>query len=471
TLSATPTVTGGKPTGTESNSSLESLSRAYTNTAGQVINQDAYFNLSGLTYSTSTTLGTENTHFYRTVLDYDQRGRQNKVQLPTGTVYRTYFDGLGRQVSQWVGLDDTPTTGLWSPSNTSGTDLVKVSENEYDGGGVGDSNLTKVTQIPGGSAANRVTQNFFDWRNRVVATKSGVETSEATDTNRLISYLDYDNLNRVTTSRLYDGDTVSITSTSGVPNAPSSSLLRAKSETQFDERGQVYKTLTYSVDPSTGSVSSSALTTQSWYDSRGLLIKQSSPGGLVSKVSYDGAGRPTASYTTDGGGDSGYTDADDVTGDAVLQQVETTYDANSHAILATAKQRFHDETGTGALGTASTGVNARVTYAASYYDGADRLTAVVDVGTNGGSSYTRPSTIPSRSDTVLVTSTAYNSAGLAWKVTDPKGIESRKTFDALGRVTKSIENYVDGVVSDTDDKTTESTYNAVGRTTVKVNLP
>ena len=471
TMSATPSVTSGKPNGTESISSLESLARAYTNTGGQVINKDAYFDFTGLTYSTSTTLGTENTNFYRTVLGYDTRGRQNKVQLPTGTVYRTYIDPLGRQVSQWVGLDDTPTSGLWSPTNTTGTDLVKISENEYDGGGLGDSNLTKVTQIPGGSAANRVTQYFLDWRNRVVATKTGVETSEATDTNRLISYLDYDNLNRVTTTRLYDGDTVSITSTSGVPNAPSSSLLRAKSETQFDERDQAYKTLTYSVDPSTGSVSSSALTTQSWFDPRGLVIKQSSPGGLVTKTTYDGAARPTASYSTDGGGDTVYTDAYDVTGDAVLQQVENTYDSNSHVVLVTAKQRFHDETGTGALGTASTGVKARVSYAASYYDGADRLTNTVDVGTNGGSSYTRPSTVPSRSDTVLVVTTAYNSAGLAWKVTDPRGIEFRYYFDALVRVTKTIENYVDGTVSDTDDKTTESTYNAVGRTTVKVSLP
>ena len=140
-------------------------------------------------------------------------------------------------------------------------------------------------------------------------------------------------------------------------------------------------------------------------------------------------------------------------------------------MLVTAKQRFHDETGTGALGTASTGVKARVSYAASYFDGADRLTGVVDVGTNGGSSYTRPSTVPSRSDTVLVTTTAYNSAGLAWKLIDPRGIETRSYFHALGDVTKSIENYVDGVVSDTDDKTTESTYNAAGLTTVRVVLP
>ena len=100
-----------------------------------------------------------------------------------------------------------------------------------------------------------------------------------------------------------------------------------------------------------------------------------------------------------------------------MQQIETTYNSNSHSnfhvILVTAKQRFHDETGTGALGTASTGVRGRVSYVASYYDGADRLTGVVDVVTNGGTSYTRPSTVPSRSDTVLVTTTAYNSAGLA----------------------------------------------------------
>ena len=161
--------------------------------------------------------------------------------------------------------------------------------------------------------------------------------------------------------------------------------------------------------------------------------------------------------------------------DPVLQQIETTYNGNSlrnsHVILVTAKQRFHDETGTGALGTASTGVKARVSYAASYFDGADRLTGVVDVGTNGGSSYTWPFTVPSRSDTVLVTTTAYNSAGLAWKRIDPRGIETRGYFNALGDVTQSIENYVDGVVSDTDDKTTESTYNAVGLTTVKVVLP
>jgi len=87
-------------------------------------------------------------------------------------------------------------------------------------------------------------------------------------------------------------------------------------------------------------------------------------------------------------------------------QVETTYDADSNAILTTTRQRNHDETATGALGNATTAPKARVSYAAGYYDAANRLTDSVNVGTNGATAWTRPSTPPARSDTVLVTTGA-----------------------------------------------------------------
>src|SRR5205823_6065444 len=53
TSSATPTASGGVPTGQESITSgnIQSLSRSITNIAGQIVETDAYFNLSGLTYS------------------------------------------------------------------------------------------------------------------------------------------------------------------------------------------------------------------------------------------------------------------------------------------------------------------------------------------------------------------------------------------------------------------------------------
>ena len=472
TMTATPTVSSGRPTGTETISGLQTLTRSVVNAVGQVTALDQYFNLSGVTYSASSvTLGTSGTNYYRTEYGYDTKGNLVRTLSPSGTIYRTVYDDMNRELSRWVGLDDTPTSGAWSPSNTTGTDLVKVSQKEYDGGGIGDGNVTKVTQYPGGGAADRVTQTWFDWRNRPVVTKGGVESSEATDVNRPINYLDYNNLNQVTMARSFDGDTVSITTTSGVPNAPSSSLLRSETENLFDEMGRGYRTLTYSVDQSSGSVSSNSLASNIWFDARGLVEKQSAPGGLVTKYLHDGLGRVTKTYLTDGGGDTAYGDADDVTGDNVLQQSENSYDSNSNVILVTSKQHFHDDTGTGELGTVSTGNKARVSYLASYFDGADRLTASVDVGTNGGSSYTRPGTVPSRSDTVLVTSYAYAASGLLQDVTDPKGLVTRNTYDNLGRVTKTVEDYTNGTVTDTSNKTTDFTYNSVGRTSLTVELP
>jgi YD repeat-containing protein len=164
-------------------------------------------------------------------------------------------------------------------------------------------------------------------------------------------------------------------------------------------------------------------------------------------------------------------DADDVTSDNVLSQDEITYDSNGNAIFSVNRERFHDETGTGALGTPSTGNKARVSYGAKYFDKASRLTDVVNVGTNGGSSYTRPGSVPSRSDTVLVNSIGYNTAGWQAESTDPMGRINKSYFDLAGRTTKTIENYVNGVVSDADDKTVDYTYHANGaRKTLKAYL-
>lgn len=63
----------------------------------------------------------------------------------------------------------------------------------------------------------------------------------------------------------------------------------------------------------------------------------------------------------------------------------------SNVTLSTIRKRFHDSSPitTGDLGTRTSGSPARVSYNASYYDAANRLTASVNVGTNGGAAYTR----------------------------------------------------------------------------------
>jgi RHS repeat-associated protein len=467
TMTATPTVSGGRPTGGEAISGVQTLTRSAMNAAGQTTDVYEYFNLSGLSYSTTLVLtgATENTNYYRTRNQYDDRGRLNRTQTPTGTINRTVYDGLGRVVSQWVGTNDTPGSGYWSPSNnTSPSNMVKVADYVYDGGGLGDGNKTRATQYPGGGAAARETDFFYDWRDRPVASKSGVQGTEDITTHRPISYVTYDNLGEVTRSQSYDGDGVSITdaNSDGVPDAPASSLLRAQTDTAFDEQGRAYQTTVYSVNPSTGAVSSTGLVTNTWFDHRGEVVKVSQPGGLVQKSAYDGAGRQMVQYTTDGGGDTSWSDALNVTGDNVLQQSETQYDADGNAILVTTRERFHDETATGALGDPNTGPKARVSYEAAYYDAANRLIHSVDVGTNGGTAYTRPSTAPTSSDTVLVTDYGYNAAGWQETVTDPKGLVSKAFYDNLGRATKSVEDYTDGVVTDTSNKTVEYTYDGAG---------
>lgn len=470
TMSAAPAVSGGRPTGGEAVSAVQTLSRAYRNAAGQTVTSDAYFDLTGLTYTTSTSLGTSGTNFYRTTYGYDAAGRPNKVVSPQGTIYRTVYDGLGRAVGEYVGTDDTPTTGFWSPTNLTGTNTVQVRASEYDGGGVGDGNLTKTTEYPGLSAAARVTQTWFDWRNRAVATKGGVETTESGAVQRPLFYTDYDNLGQPTLLRRYVADGVTLTdaNSDGVPDAPAAGNLRAQSAAEYDELGRVYRVKTFHVNPSSGAVSTNSLRTDTWYDARGNVVKTAEPGGLVTKAAYDGLGRVTVAYATDGGGDTGYADADDVTGDVVLEQVETSYDAAGRVIRTTTRQRHHDATGTGSL--ASGGGAARVYYAGYYYDPADRLVAAVDIGTSPGTVYAWPSTPPTSTDTVLVSSTSYDSAGRVYDVTDPAGRVTRTTYDALGRVTQTVQNYVNGVVSDADDKTTTFAYNAAGMTSLTAHL-
>jgi YD repeat-containing protein len=150
TMTAEPHLTNGVPDGTEEIDDLQSLTRTFTNAGGQVVEQDVYFNLDSLSYSTDPYLGTVNTNYYATFYSYGITGLPERVELPTGTIQRTVHDGQGRVVSTWVGTDDTPESGDWSPSNPAG--MVQLTAYVYDDDGVGDGNLTQVTQYPGGSA-------------------------------------------------------------------------------------------------------------------------------------------------------------------------------------------------------------------------------------------------------------------------------------------------------------------------------
>jgi len=202
----------------------------------------------------------------------------------------------------------------------------------------------------------RVTTYSYDFRGRRIATDGEVDVYEKRT---------YDNLDRVTKVERHD------TTANG--------NLIARSETKYDDRGRVYQSIRHGVDPSTGTVGN-ALTDNAWHDDAGNVIKQQSAGAkLFTKSKYDGLGRRTKQYQGFDVDETAYSEADDVDGDTILEQTELSYDAASNVIQTTQRQRYHDATGTGELGTpSSTQPKARATHTASWQDGIGRLIAYAD---------------------------------------------------------------------------------------------
>lgn len=350
-------------------------------------------------------------------------------------------------VATYVGTDDSgatetdPTGGGADPDNN----MVLVTSYEYDHGQAGgDGNLTEQTQHVDADTA-RVTQFVYDWRNRRTDTDGEIDFYEK---------LDYDNLDRVTKTERYD------TTVEG--------NLIARSERKYDDRGRVYQTIRYGVDPSTGAVGN-ALVDHTWYDAAGNAIKSLPSGAkLFTKTLYDGLGRQTVQYAGYDLDETTYAEAGTVVDDTILEETETDYDNASKVIQTTTRQRYHNAPAsqTGALGDPSSEPKARVTYTTQWHDAIGREIATAAYGTNGGTALDRPDTIPQRSDTVLLTSTGYNDTGEAFQTIDPAGREDQQFFDAAGRTVKTIQNYVDGTVDidqPDEDVTVEMTYGPDGQ--------
>jgi hypothetical protein len=147
-------------------------------------------------------------------------------------------------------------------------------------------------------------------------------------------YYTLDNLGEVTATDHYDGDGVTITFTGGVPNPPSSSLLRAHTTVSYDDQGRFYLEKTFSVDQTNGTISTNALSTNDWFNHRGLRIEESLPGGLIQKMAYNGAGWLIKSYSTDGAGGTSWSSASSVASDNVLSESIIQYDADGTKSLS-----------------------------------------------------------------------------------------------------------------------------------------
>lgn len=392
--------------------------------------------------------GSATTH-YR----FDALGRLSVVVNPVGTVTQTVYDPFGRVRKVGVGVLD----GSGEPAN-----VTTIVRNVYDGGGVGNGNLTwsvakiEAEAISAGSetesGGDRITEYHHDWRDRVILVEGPTAPFTA---------VEYDNLDRVVRMADYSS-APSVPFDLGADSSDRLSLRR----TTYSQRGLVVKD-ELALDPtSEASSAQEFIGSYYWHDESGRVVGAWAPGSPGRKTTFDGLGRPTTVYITDRGSDAApgigshehvhalVDHASNTDSDHVLEQIEYGYvpgtadDRRGLLQSVVRRQRLHDaSSGVEDLGWS----NSIATFKGIYYDTAARPFATADYGTNDSSgrfitvtSGDAPSidqdSVPASSDTVLVTLAEFDERGLVGTTTDPMGRTTRFVRDALGRVIATIEN-------------------------------
>lgn len=373
-------------------------------------------------------LGFKNDEYLEMSYGYDVQNRLNKTVTPGGTIMRMVLDARGLVTERWVGTNDAGATDS-NPAGSgpsSGNNMVRVLLNSYNDGQVDNPGSLVEQHLPFNDTAaeDQVITYGYDFRGRrILAT-----TNDGTrDLFQAISYDNQDNPLSVTNYQ----------------TAVSDANRTAYQTAAYDALERVYLLQNYGVDQSSGSLTF-PLSSESWYDPRGLVIKTVQPGlNGYTKVQFDTLRRAIASYLAypPTGGLEG--NSNNVTDDIVIEQSENSYNEASELLLTTARQRFLGATGTGPLqGPSGLEPFARVTYNAQWTDPIGRLRNRANYGTNGGAELTRPEVAPAPSDTVLVSRTDYAQDGQPAQTVAPDGVVTQSVKDRLGRLILLIENFV-----------------------------
>jgi len=438
-MQATPAYTGANlPNGTEAISSITSLARTTYDIGNQPVDKYAYFNFSSLSYTVNATppFGTQNTNYYDTNYSYDALGNMCKEINAVGTIHQSIYDSRGAVIDSYIGTNDA-TTGTFSSTNyNSGTsNMVPISSNIYDSGGTGEHVLTSSTLYVTSSSDTRVRNLWYDWRDRLTATKDGVQGSETTTDGVYRPLVEYglDNEGRVTTVSHFVGDTKTPS------NVPSGNL-REYATVAYDDQSRQYQKIVYGVNQSTGSITSTGLMTNSYYGHDGEILEVSLPGGQVKKYVSDRLLRPQFDFISDGGTGTTWSNAGSFTGDLIVDQNQYWHDGDDRLYLALHYDRDHNASGTGVLSGISQPLS-RETAVCYWDDRANRSVAVADYGVINPNTFSRPNNVPTRSDIILVTQYVYNANGFLFQITNPRGSVTAKFTDMLGRVTKNVEAY------------------------------
>ncbi len=444
-------------TAVDTGSLVQMRTSTYDSSGTQLQSEQAYFAMP------SSGAGTDGTHYDATLYGYDSMGRRWRTKEAHGTIRRTVFDLFGRAIESWIGTNDNSFSG----GESSGTDnMVKTDASVFDGGTDGGNGLLtqRTAFVQDSSTDQRVTSYHHDWRGRVI----WEEAPSAP-----YSVHKYDHQGR----RIATGQYSSTSGLSATTDPTSTATNRlALSESAYDELGRVWKTTRHKIDPSDGS-DDDTLLARTWYDRRGLVVKENNSSALR-KVRHDRLGRVTDEFVLAVDNDSAWADVDDVEGDIVLEQHQTRYDAtHDTVVMRVAIERLYSDVNlgsgetTGALDTnadtddllltmsttaGSSNVKGRPRITGYWYDRMKREKVRAEYGTYGLANFDRDglSEPTASASDKLVTKTVYGTDGTVKEIVNPLGIVTRMEYDALGRRTKEIKNYVDGTPSGTDEDVT-----------------
>lgn len=391
-------------------------------------------------------LGLKDENYLEAGYGYDVQNRLIKSVSPGGTITRVVLDARSLVTERWIGTNDTGATDT-NPAGSgpsSGNNMVKVLTNTYNDGNADHSGILVEQRRPFSDASGdeQVLTYGYDFRGRRVLSTTNDGARD------LLEATAYDNQDHPISVTRYQ-------------IAVADANRTAYQTTAFDALERIYLQQSYGVDQGTGALTY-PLSTESWYDPRGLLIKTVQPGfNGYNKIQFNTLRQPVAAYVAyppTGGLDG---DSNDVTDDIVIEQTEIGYDEAGNILLTTARQRYLDATGTGPLqGPNGLEPLARVTYVAQWADPIGRLRTQANYGTNGGAELVRPAVAPAPSDTILVSRTDYAQDGLPAQTVAPDGMVTQTVKDRLGRQILLIENFVaNSPETDCgDNRTTEYIY-------------
>jgi RHS repeat-associated protein len=385
--------------------------------------------------------------YYETLRAYDRLGRIASIRSADGTYNVLTHDLFDRVVETKVG------TSL-SPDNTE-----IVSERYFDHSidpmtgdpefYIGDGNLTVTRSFTGedSGAEFRQTVKVYDWRNRVISVQPPLGP---------YTFTTYDNLNRPVEQGVFGT----------VPSTISSSDRASYTKTYYSQRGLSYRQ-EVAIDAS--DLGDGYLQANSWFDPAGRIAASGGPNLPTLKHVYDGVGRETTTYATDGSG----TDPWSVTGDRVIEQTNTRFNSAGWVDFTTTYQRQPGSTATGPLddsGHADADKGVPI-YTGIYFDEVGRPIRTVNFGTAASDdtfsvgatdpSESWPDTLPEIDDDEngidsdkIITGVEYDQRGRATQLFDSHLDETasadhqrrkrwtRTYFDDLGRVYATVENYV-----------------------------